>query len=592
MGITSLIEEKVKIVLNDLNPAAANVPTNIQLTRKEFVGQYTVVVFPYTIVFKDKPENIGHTLGQALVNRFPEVFIGFNVVKGFCNLALAPQFLCNQLPANADGPNLSPQLKGQKIVVEFSSPNTNKPIHLGHLRNNFLGAALSNLLSQAGAKVSRVNLVNDRGIHICKSMVAYLAEGRGQTPADVGKKGDHFVGDYYVLFGQLHKREIADLVNKGLDIKAAEEQAPIMQKARKALLAWEQGEPETVDLWKKMNQWVMDGFKQTYAETGVFFDKYYFESETYLLGKDLVAEGLDAGVFYRKDDYSVWIDLEEEKLGEKILLRSDGTSVYITQDMGTAELKYKDYAFDRSVYVVGNEQDYHFKVLFNILEKIGRKYATGCYHLSYGMVELPHGKMKSREGTVVDADDLLAEMVQTAAQKTKELGKTEGLTEQQANLLYKTLALGALKFFLLKVEPKKKMMFEPEESIDFQGFTGPFVQYTHARICAVLRKAGLPNPPMPAQMPQQLHTNELELVMQLLKYNATLTEAAENYAPSVVANYVYELARVFNRFYAECPINNAENFTTKAFRQWLSYFAATRIKAALGILGIDAPEQM
>ena len=462
---------------------------SLQPTNKEFEGTFTFVVFPFLRVTKLNPEISGTKIGEFLTAHC-DVVKGFNVVKGFLNISVKETSWLDIFIQLANNPELGKlPNNGQKVMVEYSSPNTNKPLHLGHLRNNFLGYSVAEILKANGYEVIKANLVNDRGIHICKSMVAYKHFGNGETPQSSGLKGDHLAGKYYVIFDKEYKKQIAELVEKGISEEQAKKNAPLMVEAQEMLRLWEAGDSDVVGLWKTMNSWVYEGFDATYKTMGVDFDKFYFESDTYLLGKNIVEEGLEKGVFYKKENGSVWVDLSEEGLDEKLVLRADGTSVYITQDMGTCELKYSDFKFDKSVYVVGNEQDYHFDVLFKIMRKLGRPYGDGLYHLSYGMVDLPSGKMKSREGTVVDADDLMQEMVATAESHTKELGKIDGFTHEQASELYETLGMGALKYFLLKVDPKKRMLFNPQESIEFQGNTGPFIQYSHARIAPILRKA-------------------------------------------------------------------------------------------------------
>jgi arginyl-tRNA synthetase len=519
----------------------------------------------------------------------------FQVVQGFLNLSLQDAVWVEILNGiNQDAHPFTLADKKEKVLIEYSSPNTNKPLHLGHLRNNFLGFSVSQILDAAGYEVIKTNLVNDRGIHICKSMLAYQLFGNGETPESSGLKGDHLVGKYYVAFDKAYKVEIETLVQQGIDPEEAKKQAPILLKAQDMLLAWEQNEPSVIALWEQMNTWVFDGFAKSYAQMGVSFDKIYRESNTYLLGKKLVDEGLAQGVFFRKDDGSVWIDLTEEGLDEKLVLRRDGTSVYITQDMGTAQLKYEDFGAKRSVYVVGNEQDYHFEVLFHILKKLNKPFSEGNYHLSYGMVDLPSGKMKSREGTVVDADDLMAEMVNTAQSRTLELGKIEGFSTEEAIALFNQLGLGALKYFLLKVDPKKRMLFNPEESIDFQGNTGPFIQYTHARICSMTRKAasmGI-NIKISAGKSYELAESEQELIFLLGNYKSKIQEAAAQFAPSVIAQYTYDLAKQFNKFYNELSILNEENVDSRNIRLNLASLTGETIKASLALLGIVAPERM
>jgi len=564
----------------------------LQPTRKDFAGTYTFVIFPFLKVVKKKPEEAGKDIG-TYVQEHCEAVKGFNVVKGFLNFEVsAPAWLgvLQDIHSHEDFGKGAPN--GLKVVVEFSSPNTNKPLHLGHLRNNFLGDSLSRIIEESGAEVNRVNLVNDRGIHICKSMYAYEKLGNGETPDSAGVKGDKLVGHYYVEFDKMYKQEIEELMAAGKSKKDAEKEAPSLLAAQELLKKWEDGDPETVDLWKIMNGWVYEGFDRTYKTMGVHFDKIYHESDTYLLGKDLISEGLEKGVFFKKENGSVWVDLTEDKLDEKLVLRADGTSVYMTQDMGTCEMRYQDYPFDKSIYVVGNEQDYHFQVLFTIMKKLGRAYADGLYHLSYGMVDLPSGKMKSREGTVVDADDLMAEMFETARRHTQELGKIEGLSEQEAEELFKTIGLGALKYFLLKVDPRKRMLFDPEQSIEFQGDTGPFIQYTHARISAIMRRAATLE--IGHQVPEnvELHDREEELIYRLSLFPKIVQEAASGYAPSVVAQYIFELAKDYNGFYQEVPIFNEDNKDLVALRLALSAHTAKAIKKGMGLLGINVPERM
>ncbi|HLT06185.1 MAG TPA: arginine--tRNA ligase [Cyclobacteriaceae bacterium] len=568
---------------------------SLQPTRKEFAGNYTFVMFPYGKITKTSPEQGGIQIGEYLKSH-SAIVSDYNVVKGFLNIAVADkQWLklfdgliqetqLGQLPAN-----------GQKVMVEYSSPNTNKPLHLGHLRNNFLGFSLSEILKANGYKVIRTNLVNDRGIHICKSMVAYKHFGEGETPESSGIKGDHLVGKYYVRFDQEYKKQISELVERGQTEEEAKKHAPIIKEAQEMLLQWEKGDKDVICLWETMNAWVYDGFAATYQTMGVEFDQYYYESNTYLLGKDIVEEGLQKGVFFKKEDNSVWADLKDEGLEEKLVLRGDGTSVYITQDMGTADLKYKDHQIDRSVYVVGNEQDYHFDVLFKILKKLGRPYADGLYHLSYGMVDLPSGKMKSREGTVVDADDLMQEMVETAAAHTQELGKIDGFSEEQAHELYRMLGLGALKYFLLKVDPKKRMLFNPQESIEFQGNTGPFIQYTHARISSILRKAdqiGMDYSKVNFNSLSPIADSERSLIILLNDYIEKVRQAGREYSPAIIAQYLFDLSKEYNRFYAELPIFNESDDLVQAFRIALSAQVARVIKTGMKLLGIEVPEKM
>lgn len=565
---------------------------NIQETRKEFEGQVTIVVFPIVRFSKKSPEETATDIGSYLQQNVAEVE-DFNVVKGFLNLVIAENYwidLFNNTLLQPDFLAIKP--RGEKVMVEYSSPNTNKPLHLGHVRNNLLGYSVSELLKADGYDVIKVNLVNDRGIHICKSMLAWQNWGNGETPESSGIKGDHLVGKYYVVFDKEYKKEIEALVAEGQTEEEAKKNAPLIKAAQQMLLKWEQGDADVVGLWEKMNGWVYAGFDVTYKKLGVDFDKYYYESNTYLLGKDTVEEGLAKGVFFKKEDGSVWIDLTADGLDQKLVLRADGTSVYITQDLGTAQMKYDDFGMDKSIYVVGNEQDYHFKVLFLILEKLGKSWAKGLYHLSYGMVDLPSGKMKSREGTVVDADDLVNEMVATAKQKTEELGKTNDFSEADKDDLYTTIGLGALKYFLLKVEPKKRLLFDPAESIDFQGNTGPFIQYTHARIKSLLSRADYQYA-VADYSNIKLTPTELEMVMLLAKYPTEISEAAKAYSPAFIANYLYEVAKLFNKFYHEVPpIIKEEDTAIKQHRLNICKIAADVIKSGMGILGIKVPERM
>jgi arginyl-tRNA synthetase len=568
---------------------------NLQPTRKEFQGTYTFVLFSYGKITRLSPEESGQRIGEYLKSQYDFVR-DFNVVKGFLNISVNESSWLKVFENIVLDPNHGLHApKDQKIMVEYSSPNTNKPLHLGHLRNNFLGYSISEILKANGYEVIRANLVNDRGIHICKSMVAYRRWGNGETPETSGLKGDHLAGKYYVRFDQEYKKEIAALVEQGLGEEEAKKTAPLIQEAQNMLFQWEAGEQEVVQLWKTMNSWVYQGFATTYKTMGVEFDQFYYESDTYLLGKDIVDEGLDKGVFFKKDDGSVWVDLTAEGLEEKLVLRADGTSVYITQDMGTADLKFKDFQIDRSVYVVGNEQDYHFEVLFKILKKLDRPYGQGLFHLSYGMVDLPSGKMKSREGTVVDADDLMQEMVDTAAAHTKELGKIEGFDEEQAQKLYVMLGMGALKYFLLKVDPKKRMLFNPQESIEFQGNTGPFIQYSHARISSILRKAsqiGMDLSVEGFKGLSALEETEIQLIFLLNDYGNKIAQAGVDLSPSIIAQYLFDLAKEYNRFYAELPIFNETNEKAQAFRISLSAQVARTIKSGMKLLGIEVPEKM
>jgi arginyl-tRNA synthetase len=585
-----IIEATLKAVKalyqTDLNAA----DINLQPTRKEFEGQITIVTFPFTKISRKSPEQTGMEIGEFLKNEVSEIS-GFNVIKGFLNISLADaywigKFYTEILPD--DFATVKPN--GKKVMVEYSSPNTNKPLHLGHVRNNLLGYSVAEILKADGYEVIKANLVNDRGIHICKSMLAWQKFGNGETPESTGEKGDHLVGKYYVLFDKEYKKQIEELKSAGQTEEDAKKNAPIIKEAQEMLQQWEAGNEEVLSLWGTMNQWVYAGFAKTYKALGVDFDKFYYESDTYLLGKDIVDEGLEKGVFFKKEDGSVWIDLSADGLDQKLVLRADGTSVYMTQDLGTAQLKYNDFKMDESIYVVGNEQDYHFKVLFLILQKLGKQWAKGLYHLSYGMVDLPSGKMKSREGTVVDADDLITEMEQTAKDQTVALGKVTEYTEEEKVELYHTIGMGALKYFLLKVDPKKRLLFDPNESVDFQGHTGPFIQYTHARIRSVLSRAEI-NLDNKVDI-GALAAEELDLILTLSQFPGIISEAAAGYSPAIIANYVYELAKAFNKFYHEKSILQAEDELTKQFRLQLSAASARTIKKAMGLLGIEVPERM
>jgi len=560
----------------------------IEPTKSSFEGNYSFVVFPYLRQSKKKPEETAEEIGSYLKENVSEVE-GFNVVKGFLNLSLSQEYWVGYLNNILTKPMFGKGNLTGKIMVEYSSPNTNKPLHLGHIRNNLLGYSVSEIMSYAGYDVKKVNLINDRGIHICKSMYAWQLLGNGETPDSSGLKGDHLVGKYYVEFDKLYKKEIATLLSEGKTEDEAKKQAPCILAAQEMLLRWEQGDPETITLWKKMNDWVYQGFDFTYKRMGVNFDKMYYESETYLLGKEFVESGLKAGVFFKKEDGSIWVDLSKEGLDEKLLLRADGTSVYMTQDMGTAQMKYDDYGCDKSIYVVGNEQEYHFKVLQVILQKLNKPYAPGIAHLSYGMVELPDGKMKSREGTVVDADDLMEEMHQTAKRKTEELGKTDGMSSEQLEELYETIGQAALKYYLLKVDPKRKMMFNPDDSIDFQGDTGPFVQYTFARIQSILsniegKEAHAAN--------IEIHPSEINIVQHLKAFPKKVEDAAIAMSPAIIASYVFDLAKLYNKFYNELSILGEQNKDKKQFRLNLCFVVAETIEKCLGLLGIKAPERM
>ena len=594
--LETLVLDEVKKGFEALfGPIPAKPEPRLQPTRKEFEGTYTFVTFPYTKLTKRNPVQMGEELGAHL-KVHSTVIADFNVVKGFLNLVLEQGVwlgVYQEMLGDTDFGRLP--RNGQRVMVEYSSPNTNKPLHLGHLRNNFLGYSIAGILDFAGYDVVKANLVNDRGIHICKSMVAYERFGNGETPASGNIKGDHLVGKYYVAYSQAYADEVKELIAKGMGKEEAEKEAPIHKAAQDMLKSWESGEEAVIALWKQMNGWVYEGFEATYKSIGVSFDQYYYESDTYLLGKDIVQEGLDKGVFYTKSDGSVWVDLTEEGLDNKLVLRSDGTSVYMTQDMGTADLKYKDHKVNYSIYVVGNEQDYHFKVLFAIMQKLGRSYAEHMYHLSYGMVELPSGKMKSREGKVVDADDLVTEMEETARIRTTELGKVDDFDEEEKRKLFHMLGMGALKYFLLRVDPKRRMLFNPDESIDFQGDTGPFIQYTHARIRSILRKAGEKGINVggsPAATPGNIKAVEGSLLYLLQTLPAVVEESAAHYSPSVVAQYVYEVAKEYNRFYTECPILPEEEPELRLFRVGLSDLAARTIRKGMELIGVEVPERM
>ncbi|MEP5253541.1 MAG: arginine--tRNA ligase [Winogradskyella arenosi] len=564
-----------------------------QATRKEFAGDVTVVVFPMLRVVKGNPVVIGEQVGQYLQDHV-DLVKGFNVVKGFLNIEISDQYYFDffQSIKNDDQFGFVKQTDDKAIMVEYSSPNTNKPLHLGHVRNVLLGYSVSEILKASGRKVYKTQIINDRGIHICKSMLAYQKFGEGETPTET-LKGDKLVGNYYVKFDQEYKAEIAELIAQGQSEEAAKKNAPLLLEAQEMLLKWEAGDAEVVALWEKMNQWVYDGFDVTYKNIGVDFDTYYYESNTYLLGKEFVAEGLKTGVFFKKEDGSVWCDLTEDGLDEKIVLRSDGTAVYMTQDIGTAIQRIKDYPdVGGMVYTVGNEQDYHFKVLFLILKKLGFEWAENLFHLSYGMVDLPSGKMKSREGTVVDADDLIQEMSDTAEEISKELGKLEDYSESEKKALYRTIGLGALKYYILKVDPKKRILFDPKESIDFQGNTGPFIQYTYARIQSILRKANSEASETSDATTFSFHEKEKQLIKQLEQFPEVIQNAADQHSPALIANYTYELVKDFNSFYQNVSILGADTEAEKTFRVALSKTVSQTIKNALAVLGIEVPERM
>ncbi|TBW27473.1 arginine--tRNA ligase [Gramella sp. KN1008] len=592
MSIEQILASKVKEAVKkhyEVEPESIE----FQPTRKDFEGDITLVVFPMLKQVKTNPAQLAENIGKYLEEEVEEV-AGFNVIQGFLNIVISDDHYINffnEIKDREDFGILLPQTDASGIMVEYSSPNTNKPLHLGHIRNNLLGYSVSEILKAAGNEVYKVQVINDRGIHICKSMVAWQKFGNGETPESTGLKGDKLVGNYYVKFDQEYKKEIAQLQEEGKSEDEAKAQAPIFVEAQEMLRKWEANDPEVVKLWETMNRWVYDGFDKTYDALGVDFDKNYYESETYLLGKDNVQKGLEDGVFFKKEDGSVWIDLSDEGLDEKIVLRSDGTAVYMTQDIGTAIQRFKDFDINQMVYTVGNEQDYHFKVLFLILKKLGFDWADALYHLSYGMVDLPSGKMKSREGTVVDADDLIKEMTATAKDISEELGKLDGYSDAEKEELYRIIGLGALKYYILKVDPRKRILFNPEESVDFQGNTGPFIQYTYARIQSILRKAEFDTS---AQLSKdfQFHEKEKELIKQLQLFPETVGLAAENLSPALIANYIYELVKSFNSFYQNVPILGIENEEEKVFRVQLARSVASVIKSGFKLLGIEVPERM
>ncbi|MGB6083329.1 arginine--tRNA ligase [Moheibacter sp.] len=562
----------------------------IQNTRKEFEGQYTLVTFPLIKELKKNPEALGNEIGNALLSK--NLISGFNVVKGFLNLSFPSEFWLSNLVENASKTKFGftenhPEAKS--VMVEYSSPNTNKPIHLGHIRNNLLGYSVANIFKAAGHKVQKIQIINDRGIHICKSMIAWEKFGNGETPESSGMKGDHLVGKYYVEFDKHYREEIKDLISQGQSEDEAKKNASLFKEAQEMLIKWEAGEEEIRNLWAKMNGWVYEGFGETYKRLGVDFDHYQYESNTYLLGKDLIQKGLDSGVFYQKEDGSVWIDLTAEGLDEKLVLRSDGTSVYMTQDLGTAVERFETFDIDKLIYVVGNEQDYHFKVLFLILKKLGYKWADSLEHLSYGMVNLPDGKMKSREGTVVDADELMEDMFQTAKEISSELGKLDGYSEEEKNRLYEIIGMGALKYYILKVDPKKGILFDPKESVDFNGNTGPFIQYTYARIQSILRKES----PTEFDLNSiEINEAETEIIRHLYNFEEAIQKAAEELSPALIANYVYDLVKLFNSFYQNHSVLKAEEENLKNYRLWLCQWVSYAVSNSLELLGIDSPEKM
>ena len=590
--VTSVISGLKALYGQDV-PAAQ---VQLQKTKKEFEGHLTLVVFPFLKMSKKGPEQTAQEIGEYLKANEPAV-AAFNVIKGFLNLTVASATwieLLNEIHADAQYGIVSADENAPLVMIEYSSPNTNKPLHLGHVRNNLLGNALANIVMANGNKVVKTNIGNDRGIHICKSMLAWQKYGKGETPESSGKKGDHLVGDYYVAFDKHYKAEVAELMEKGMSKEEAEAASPLMNEAREMLVKWEAGDPEVRALWQMMNNWVYAGFDETYRKMGVGFDKIYYESNTYLEGKEKVMEGLEKGFFFKKEDGSVWADLTAEGLDHKLLLRGDGTSVYMTQDIGTAKLRFADYPIDKMIYVVGNEQNYHFQVLSILLDKLGFEWGKSLVHFSYGMVELPEGKMKSREGTVVDADDLMAEMIATAKETSQELGKLDGLTQEEADDIARIVGLGALKYFILKVDARKNMTFNPKESIDFNGNTGPFIQYTYARIRSVLRKAAEAGIVIPEVLPANIELSEKEegLIQMVADFAAVVRQAGEDYSPSGIANYVYDLVKEYNQFYHDFSILREENEDVKLFRIALSANIAKVVRLGMGLLGIEVPDRM
>ncbi|MFV0420015.1 MAG: arginine--tRNA ligase [Dysgonomonas sp.] len=597
MKIEAGLQDAIIKAINTLYGQVVNVEhITLQKTKREFEGHLTLVVFPFLKISKKNPEQTAQEIGEWLVANALEVS-SFNVIKGFLNITVASSCwieLLNDIHSDAEYGISKAGVDAPLVMIEYSSPNTNKPLHLGHVRNNLLGFALSEVLKANGNKVVKTNIVNDRGIHICKSMLAWKKWGNGETPQSSGKKGDHLVGDYYVLFDKHYKAELAELKSKGLSDKDAEAQSSLMGEARDMLRKWEAGDMEVVSLWEEMNSWVYAGFDETYKKLGVDFDKIYYESQTYLDGKDTVMEGLKKGVFYQKEDGSVWADLTADGLDHKLLLRSDGTSVYMTQDIGTAKLRFDDYPINKMVYVVGNEQNYHFQVLSILLDKLGFEFGKGLVHFSYGMVELPEGKMKSREGTVVDADDLVEEMVTTAKETSQELGKLDGVSEEEADNISRVVGMGALKYFILKVDPKKNMTFNPKESIDFNGNTGPFIQYTHARIKSVIRKANEQGLFIPESLSAEIEltTKEETLIQLVADYAAVVKQAGDEYNPALIANYIYDLVKEYNQFYHDFTILKEENTSLKDFRLTLSVEVAKVVKSGMSLLGIEVPDRM
>ena len=597
MKIESKITEAVKAIVEELyGQQVPDSMVQLQQTRPEFEGQITIVVFPFTRMSHKAPDATAMEIGGRLVERLPEVVSKFNAVKGFLNLSISSRQWIEMLQDIYANPKFgfTPVTDHSPLVmIEYSSPNTNKPLHLGHVRNNLLGWALAQVMEANGNKVVKTNIVNDRGIHICKSMLAWLKWGNGETPETSGKKGDHLIGDYYVAFDKHYREEVKELMAQGMDEEQAKQEAPLIKEAHEMLVKWEQNDPEVRSLWRQMNEWVYAGFDETYKALGVSFDKIYYESETYLEGKEKVEEGLAKGLFYRRDDGSVWADLTKEGLDEKLLLRSDGTSVYMTQDIGTAKLRFQDYPIDKMIYVVGNEQNYHFQVLSILLDKLGFKWGKDLVHFSYGMVELPNGKMKSREGTVVDADDLIATMIQDAKELSADkVNKLEGISEQEAQEIARIVGMGALKYFILKVDARKNMLFNPEESIDFNGNTGPFIQYTYARIRSILRKAGgVPSVALSTQQ-TELAEKEISLIQRLQGFETAVRQAGQDYNPSCIANYCYDLVKEYNQFYHDFSVLHEEDEKKRHLRIVLSAAVGQVVKNGMGLLGIEVPERM
>ena len=599
MEIAQKIQDAVKAGVEALyGQQVQDKMIQLQETRPEFEGELTLVVFPFLKMSRKKPEDTAQEIGNYLVEKVPEVISRFNVIKGFLNLSINPvQWirLLQEIQQNDRFGFIQVKEDSPLVMIEYSSPNTNKPLHLGHVRNNLLGWALANVMEANGNKVVKTNIVNDRGIHICKSMLAWLKWGNGETPETSGKKGDHLIGDYYVAFDKHYREEVKELMAQGMEEEEAKKEAPLIKEAHAMLVKWEQNDPEIRALWKKMNEWVYAGFDETYKALGVSFDKIYYESNTYLEGKEKVEEGLQKGFFYRREDGSVWADLTKEGLNEKLLLRSDGTSVYMTQDIGTAKLRFQDFPIDKMIYVVGNEQNYHFQVLSILLDKLGFRWGKDLVHFSYGMVELPNGKMKSREGTVVDADDLVATMISDARQMSADkVNKLEDVTEEEAQEIARIVGMGALKYFILKVDARKNMLFNPEESIDFNGNTGPFIQYTYARIRSILRKAKEQGVDIPETLPEgaELSKREISLVQHLQGFQAAVRQAGQDYNPSCIANYCYELVKEYNQFYHDFSVLREENVDNKVFRLALSAAVSQVVRNGMGLLGIEVPERM